>query len=141
MLLQTTRSFRAICQFGDGPCRRQIPVRLRAERLLCVRWIAYAQETRRALMVREFQAVLDSLAGKTAESLDEYRELICEMRRRGADVSGDRRGVGGEVPGESGLRCYPRRVTGERQAQEAAAPAAAGQGRSRTGGGPNPHCG
>jgi hypothetical protein len=34
-------------------------------------------------MVREFQAVLDSLPGKTAESLDEYRELICEMRRRG----------------------------------------------------------
>jgi hypothetical protein len=34
-------------------------------------------------MVREFQAVLDSLPGKPAVSLEEYRELIGEMRRRG----------------------------------------------------------
>jgi hypothetical protein len=34
-------------------------------------------------MDREFQAVLDGLPGKTPVSLEEYRELICEMRRRG----------------------------------------------------------
>jgi|PeaSoiMetatran63_FD_contig_31_495283_length_633_multi_12_in_0_out_0_1 hypothetical protein len=34
-------------------------------------------------MVREFQAVLDGLPGKPPAPLEEYRELICEMRRRG----------------------------------------------------------
>jgi hypothetical protein len=34
-------------------------------------------------MVREFQAVLDGLPGKSPEPLEEYRELIGEMRRRG----------------------------------------------------------
>ena len=34
-------------------------------------------------MDREFQAVLDSLPGKAAASLEEYRELICEIRKRG----------------------------------------------------------
>jgi len=34
-------------------------------------------------MVREFQAVLDGLPDKPAASLEEYRELIGELRRRG----------------------------------------------------------
>lgn len=34
-------------------------------------------------MVREFQAVLDGLPCKSPVPLEEYRELICEMRRRG----------------------------------------------------------
>lgn len=34
-------------------------------------------------MDRELQAVLDGLPGKSPVSLEEYRELICELRRRG----------------------------------------------------------
>ena len=34
-------------------------------------------------MVREFQAVLDGLPGRPPAPLEEYRELIVEMRRRG----------------------------------------------------------
>ena len=44
---------------------------------------AQAQEMRKAQMVREFQAVLDGLPGRPPAPLEEYRELICALRRRG----------------------------------------------------------